>query len=239
MRTREGVKYAIKVFEAQWDHRHDESVKPFFEQLKRDTSEIEVKRAKGRRRRQSHDALFSYAVFQNAEGLRDMLNAVDTGIGKREKAAYFACHGTEKSLCALQDISRTKLKNIIADLTTYDGLLFGAFDFATRETAEQLLDAASHCRWVADYSSWTPWLEGTLCDLLFFRLLLSGKFRRPKKNVKWEGLQNPEEAARQLYQVFPQAVELRFSLFYRTAAGIKSTLDEFISQKGGAESAGA
>jgi len=239
MKTRVGVKYAIKVFEAQWDHRHDESVKPFFEQLKRDTSEIETKRAKGRRRRQSHDALFSYEVFQNAEGLRDRLSAVDTGIGKREKLAYFACHGTEKSLCAVQDISRTKLKHIIAGLTTYDGLLFGACDFVTLETAEQLLDAAPYCRWVAGYSSWTPWLEGTLCDLLFFRLLLSGKLRRPKKNIKWDDLEKPEEAARHLYHVFPQAVDLRFSLFYRTSGGIRSTLGELISQREAAKSAGA
>jgi hypothetical protein len=202
-------------------------VKPFFEQLKRETSEIETKRAKGRRRRQSHDALFSYAVFQNAEGLRDMLTAVDVGIGNRRKCAYLACHGTEKSLSAVRDISRTKLKRIIGDLATYDGLVFGACDFVARETAAQLLHAAPYCRWVAGYSSWTPWLEGTLCDLLFFRLLLSGKFRRPKRNVKWEAVKNPEEAARQLYQVFPQALELGFSLFYRTAAGIKSTLDEF------------
>jgi len=39
MRTRNGYRYVIKVFEAQWDRHHDESVKPFFEQLKRDTEE--------------------------------------------------------------------------------------------------------------------------------------------------------------------------------------------------------
>jgi hypothetical protein len=239
MKSRAAVKYAIKVFEVQWDARLDETVKPFFEQLRRDTSEIETKRAKGRRRRHSHDALFSYKVFQNAEGLRDELNAIDTGIGKRLKVAYFACHGTEKSLCAVQDISRTKLKNIIAGLTTYRGLVFGACDIVTRDTAEQLLEASPHCLWVAGYSAWTPWLEGTLCDLLFFRLLLSGKFRRPHKNVKWDDLQKPDEAARQLYEVFPQALDLRFSLFYRTSAGVKSTLDEYTAQKEATKSAGA
>ena len=38
MRERNGVRYIIKVFEAQWDQLHDETVKPFFEQLKRDTN---------------------------------------------------------------------------------------------------------------------------------------------------------------------------------------------------------
>ena len=37
MRQRNGYRYVIKVFEAQWDQHHVESVKPFFEQLKRDT----------------------------------------------------------------------------------------------------------------------------------------------------------------------------------------------------------
>jgi hypothetical protein len=33
MRERNGVRYIIKVFEAQWDQHHDETVKPFFGQL--------------------------------------------------------------------------------------------------------------------------------------------------------------------------------------------------------------
>ena len=44
MRERNGVRYIIKVFEAQWDQLHDETVKPFFGQLKRDANETYMRR---------------------------------------------------------------------------------------------------------------------------------------------------------------------------------------------------
>jgi len=59
MRTRNGYRYVIKVFEAQWDQHHAESVKPFFEQLKRDTEETYARRNGYRHDRPGHDALFS------------------------------------------------------------------------------------------------------------------------------------------------------------------------------------
>ena len=57
MRARQ-FSYAIKVFEAQWDRHHDESVKPFFEQLRRDTRNIEARqRRRGKRKKYAaHDA---------------------------------------------------------------------------------------------------------------------------------------------------------------------------------------
>jgi hypothetical protein len=219
--------YIIKVFEAQWDNLHDESVKPFFEQLKRDTTQIDTRRRGRRRKRHGHDALFSYRVFQNAAGLSGELDRQDRGAGPRAKIAYFACHGRPNMICAVQDISRTKLKNILGQRSGYDGFFFGACDFVDRETATQLLDAAPYCKWVAGYSNWTPWLESTLCDLMFFRLLLTGRFTRPDVNVRWISLHKPEEAAMAVYEDFPPSVYLRFSLFYRTAGGIRSTLEQY------------
>ena len=55
----------------------------------------------------------------------------------RAKIAYIACHGKRRSISAVKDISRTKLKNIVAPLTSYDGLFFGACDFANRRTAQE------------------------------------------------------------------------------------------------------
>jgi hypothetical protein len=79
MRERNGVRYIIKVFEAQWDQLHDETVKPFFGQLKRDTNETYMRRNGVHHDMPGHDALFSYVVFQNAEGLKDALYRYDQG----------------------------------------------------------------------------------------------------------------------------------------------------------------
>ena len=180
MRERNGVRYIIKVFEAQWDQLHDETVKPFFGQLKRDANETYMRRNGAHHDTPGHDALFSYVVFQNAEGLKDALYRIDQGVDQRRKIAYFACHGKRGVISAVQDISRRRLKNILAPLTSYDGLYFGACDFVNRKTAEVLLGGAQST-WVAGYESWTPWLEGMLCDMMFFRLLLSGRFVRPRR----------------------------------------------------------
>ncbi len=221
--------YAIKVFEAQWDNLHEVSVRPFFEQLKHDTQNLDARRRGKPRKGLGHNALFSYRIFENAEGLKDVLDLYHHGIGRRAKIAYFACHGGPKEICAIQDISRTQLKNILRH-RSYDGLFFGACDFVNSETATQLLDAAPSCKWVAGYDKWIPWLESMVCDLMFFRLLLSGRFMRPAVNARWDPIETPQEAAMTLYEDFPVAGDLGFSLFYRTRAGIRSTLEAYESK---------
>ncbi len=231
MRERDAFRYIIKVFEAQWDQMHDETVKPFFEQLKRDTEETYARRNGYRKDdRPGHNALFSYVVFQNAEGLKDAIYRVDQGVDNRAKIAYFACHGKRGVISAVGDISRTKLKNILSPLTSYDGLYFGACDFVNRKTAEVLLGGSPHLKWIAGYGSWVPWLEGMICDMMFFRLLLAGRFVRPKTNARWEAVSRPEDAATRLYDDFPPARDLRFSLFYRKPDRICSTLEELSAE---------
>lgn len=220
MKNRAEAKYVIKLYEAQWDKLHDESVKPFFAQLKRELDEDQS----------GHDALFSYYVFGTAEGLSAALNyKLDTGLDARLKIGYFGVHGQKDKLQALHNINRVKLRNILIKTTNFDGLYFGACDFANHKTAEMLLNNISTCKWVAGFSKWTPWLEGTLCDIMFFRLLLSGRFRRPARiNTKWDIITRPEDAARTLYEVFPLAIDLKFSLFYRGPNSILSTRDELM-----------
>lgn len=230
MRSRDGYRYIIKVFEAQWDRLHEESVKPFFEQLKRDTEDTYARRNGYKRTRPGHDALFSYVVFQNAEGLRDALVRPDQGVDNRTKIAYLACHGERGKISAVRDISRTKLKNIFAPLSSYDGLFFGACDFVNRRTAEILLESSPHLKWVAGYAHWIPWLEGMICDLVFFRLLLSGRFIRPRTNARWDPIGRPEDAAARLYEEYPLAIDLRFSLFCRGRDAIVSALERHLEQ---------
>ena len=233
MRSRAGYRYIIKVFEAQWDQLHEETVKPFFEQLKRDTEDTYARRNGYKRTRPGHDALFSYVVFQNSEGLKDALARPDQGVDNRAKIAYIACHGERGKISAVRDISRTKLKNIIAPLSSYDGIFFGACDFVTRRTAEVLLENSPHLKWVAGYGHWIPWLEGMICDLIFFRMLLSGRFVRPKTNARWDPIGRPEDAAFRVYEEYPLALDLRCSLFCRNRDGVASTLERYERQSSG------
>jgi len=222
MKNRTEAKYVIKLYEAQWDKLHNESVKPFFEQLKRECDDDQS----------GHDPLFSYYVFGTAEGLAAALNyKLDVGLDNRLKIGYFGVHGQKDKIQALHSINRTKLRNIIVNTTNFDGLYFGACDFANNKTAESLLNNISTLKWVAGFSKWTPWLEGTICDILFFRLLLSGRFRRPSHtNTKWDIMTKPEDAARHLYEIYPMAVDLKFSLFYRGSSGINSTYDDWTNR---------
>lgn len=219
MKNRSEAKYVIKLYEAQWDKLHEESVKPFFIQLKRELDEDES----------GHDAMFSYYVFGTADGLKASLNyKLDVGSESRLKIGYFGLHGKHDQLQALENINRVKLRNILIKTSNFDGIFFGACDFVNEKTASLLLNSLPALKWVAGYSQWTPWLEGTFCDIMFFRLLLSGRFRRPStRNTKWDIMSKPEDAAKTLYEVFPMAVDLKFSLFYRGQFGINSTLEDW------------
>jgi hypothetical protein len=219
MKNRSEAKYIIKLYEAQWDQQHDESVKPFFKQLKRETDEDDL----------GHDALFSYYVFAGAESLLEALNyKQDVGSDGRFKIGYFAVHGQHDNLQALSTIGKLKLRNILVKTSNFDGLFFGACDFVNRKTATLLLDSISSLKWVAGYEKWTPWLEGTISDIMFFRLLFAGRFKRPaKRNTRWEKIHKPEDAAKMLYEMYPISTDLKFSLYYRGPNGINSTLDEW------------
>src|SRR5665647_3253716 len=85
MRERNGVRYIIKVFEAQWDQLHDETAKPFFGQLKRDANDTYMPRNVVHHDMPGHVALCSYVVFQNAEGLKDALYRYVQGADQRRK----------------------------------------------------------------------------------------------------------------------------------------------------------
>lgn len=217
MKNREDAKYVVKVFEAQWDTLHSESVKPFFEQLKRETID------------EGHDALYSYYVFQGPSSLMDALNhhKNDPGIEGRFKVGYISAHGEKDRIQALHDISRVKLRNLLYQTTSFAGFFFGACDFVNRKTAEFFLNSIPSIKWIAGYEKWCPFLEGTFCDILFFKLLMSGQFQRSKRNARWKQFSKPEEVVMALYEVFPLSKDMRFSLFYRSTSGeILSTLEQ-------------
>lgn len=222
MKTREDAKYLIKVYEAQWDTQHAESVKPFFKQLKRELYE------------EDHDPLYSYYVFQGPASLYDALNhyGKDKDSEGFFKIGYISSHGEKDKIKAIGNISRVKLRNIFMSTKAFDGLFFGTCDFANRKTAELMLNSIPELKWVAGYSKWTPWLEGTICDILFFKILLGGKFVRPGKNARWEWIYRPEDAAYEVYNIYPLALDLKFSLFHRGPYGITSTLENYVAKHG-------
>jgi hypothetical protein len=74
--------------------------------------------------------------------------------------------------------------------------------------------------------------------MMFFRLLMSGRFVRPRMNARWEPIKRPDEVARRLYEQFPQAVDLRFSLYYRKPDRICSTLEEHFGKETGRKRCG-
>jgi len=90
-----------------------------------------------------HDALFSYVVFQNAEGLKDALYRYDQGVDQRRKIAYFACHGQRGTISAVQDISRRRLKTYLRPLTSYERALLRGLRFRQQE------DGRGAARWRA------------------------------------------------------------------------------------------
>ena len=220
MKDREGKKYIIKVFESQWDDQHEESVKPFFQQLKREVLD------------EGHDALYTYYVFTGAESLQSALNyKLDARVDGRLKIGYLGVHGQKDKIQALHDIGRVKLRNMLFQTSAFDGLYFGACDFVNRKTAELMLNTMSTLKWIAGYSNWVPWTEGTICDILFFKLLMSGRFTRPKTNARWDIIKKPEDAAMTLYNTFPMSLDLKFSLFYRSPDGsIRSTREDYVDR---------
>lgn len=216
MKNREGHKYLIKLYEAQWDQNHDESVKPFFKQLHREVAYL------------GHDGIFSYYVFSGSESLQAALTyKLDTGSKGRFKIGYFAVHGEKDKIRALHDIGRVKLRNMLISASSFDGLYFGACDFVNRKTAELLLNSIPSLKWIAGYSNWCPWLESTICDIMFFKMLMTGRFIRPKSRAGTRYLDKPEDVAMEMYETFPMALDLKFSLFYRNNNGVLSTFEEY------------
>ena len=205
------------MIESQWDARHEQSIRPFFEELRRGRQlypKGPFRRDRSRTQVES-DPLFDYYVFNGANNLNALVGQRFSGIGSRRKILYIASHGSPKSLHTLADdpITRTQLRNALLK-SKIRGIVFGSCLFGNRDNAEFLLEE-HNIDWVAGYNRTVDWLASTICDILFFRMLLDGWFRMTRKREKAVGISTVQEAVQCLYRAFPVAGELGFNVFYR------------------------
>ena len=100
--------------------------------------------------------------------------------------------------------------------SSYRGLYFGSCKFADINTADYLLANNQAVRWIAGYARKVPWIESTACDMMFFQLLLGGRFWATPKKSGHKACGTPRQAAQALYEVFPLAAKMEFALFDRT-----------------------
>lgn len=219
--------YVVRVLESQWDVRHEQSIRPFFEELRRGRQLY----SKGRRDR-SHtrlesDPLFDYYVFNGADNLNALLAQPFAGIGSRRKVVYIGSHGTFDAIHTLTDesITRARLRNALTGSRIH-GIVFGSCLFGNRKNAEFFLESRN-VDWVAGYDRTVDWLASTISDVLFLRMLMDGWFRMTAVQERAVKIQNVREAARCLYGAFPVAAELGFNVFFRAkgpGGGIRETL---------------
>jgi hypothetical protein len=66
------------------------------------------------------------------------------------------------------------------------GILLGACEVGTR--LDRFLESCgSRIDWVAGYAREVPWLEATLCDLLFIEYMMRGRALRDERGFKYKG----------------------------------------------------
>lgn len=121
---------------------------------------------------------FSYRMYYDGATLAHGLELFVSDPNVR--ACYVAGHGNKGRLGGLKkDINLMSLAKATTRSTTgpTKGILFGACDVGHR--LQDFLDACGRgIGWVAGYERTVPWMESTICDLLFLEYMLSGRVKR-------------------------------------------------------------
>jgi len=122
---------------------------------------------------------FSYRMYYDANSLTHWLNvfAEDTSLG----ACYIAGHGNGGRLSGLnRDINLVSLGKATGDNVkspNRKGVLFGSCEVGGK--LDSFLSACSNrISWTAGYDRTVPWMESTICDLLFLEYVLAGRVCR-------------------------------------------------------------
>lgn len=124
----------------------------------------------------------SYRRYHDAEDLALWLSAF---IGDPFlKICYIAGHGSRGRLAGLT--KGINLKGVAAATKKRGpggpkgkGILLGSCEVGTK-LDEFLRNCGSRIDWVAGYATDVPWLEATLCDLLFIEYMMRGRTLRSK-----------------------------------------------------------
>jgi hypothetical protein len=128
----------------------------------------------------------SYRRYHDAEDLSLWLGAFvqDAFL----KICYIAGHGSQGRLAGLT--KGINLKGVAAATKRRGpggpkgkGILLGACEVGTR-LDDFLRNCGGRIDWVAGYAHEVPWLEATLCDLLFIEYMMRGRTLRDEKGFK-------------------------------------------------------
>jgi hypothetical protein len=129
----------------------------------------------------------SYRRYHDAEDLSLWLEAFvrDASL----EICYIAGHGTRGRLAGLT--KGINLKGVAAATKKRGlsgpkgkGILLGACEVGTK-LDEFLANCGSRIDWVAGYARDVPWIEATLCDLLFIEYMMRGRTVRDEGGFKY------------------------------------------------------
>ncbi len=130
----------------------------------------------------------SYRRYHDAEDLSLWLEAFvrDASL----KICYIAGHGTRGRLAGLT--KGINLKGVAAATKRRGpagpkgkGILLGACEVGTK-LDEFLANCGSRIDWVAGYARDVPWIEATLCDLLFIEYIMRGRTVRDEAGFSYK-----------------------------------------------------
>ena len=156
----------ILVLECPWSDRIDEpkTVRPFIEGW-------------------AHlcEFPFSYRMYYDSATLSHWIRTFV--MDDRLTVCYIAGHGKGGRLTGLlKNINLPSLANVVRNNPKGSGrpgkgILFGACDIGS--SLEDFLNQCGRSiQWVAGYNKTVPWMESTVCDLLFLDYVLNGRIRR-------------------------------------------------------------
>jgi len=107
------------------------------------------------------------------------------------KICYIAGHGEQGRLTGLTQ--RINLKGVAGSTRTRSpggpngkGILLGACEVGAK-LDEFLANCGRRIDWVAGYAHTVPWIEATLCDLLFIEYMVRGRALRDEGGFKYKG----------------------------------------------------
>jgi len=136
-----------------------------------------------------HDISVCYRMYHDAEDLRHWLQefSSDTSLS----ACYIAGHGIGGRLSGRN--SNINLMNLAAATSESTpgrnmrkGVLLGTCDVGNK--LQDFLNACGEgISWCAGYTKTVPWVESTLCDVLFLDYVLNGRRRRSGQGFEMSG----------------------------------------------------
>ncbi len=158
------VESKLAVIEGKWDNKMNISVKGLFDIL----SDINF----------DTPHAYIYEMFCDANALTNIINRMATD--KDIKYLYIGAHGNQSSIRGSGgDVSRTKLRNILANLNigTMEGLFLGSCLFGHEDNGDFLLNPRGirnpPIKWIAGYTKSINWIDSSALDILFWNKFFS------------------------------------------------------------------